>query len=814
MYFDKTRKTWTLQAGALDGLGDEPEHPVAVQLVDPADTYWVLARGCTDWIGLWASTVTLDEVFGMQATALEQGGPWVALLGNLPTPPLRVWCADAGLREAWQSTPGSATVQLVSDKTDARYALLQEDGHQVLTRVLADGDLLAAPQPIGPPRPIDAAGPAAAVAAWLHRLLAVARYEAMLAARNRERFIEHGAVHLEAGAFLPRTRRPYRVQPGPDLTLQCGAASEGTAATREAEFNVRNHGSRVLHCVLLQFSSDCSVDVHEVGALEPGAALRTPRFAFAPRQNAQGRLVAATTRFKLLLTENPIPNPALLGQPGLNAKAWSPAARTRDATLVLPMPDTDWAAIDITVRALPPDPVVTATEDGVLAGGAVVVRRHPRVAATVRWAEVASDTRDAGEAAPFIAAFARAGLQPLTLQGEPGTRSAVAGNVLELSGMQTTEALRDAPLEIALQPGLADDECLLAFASDGTLALPAGRLQRLDDGSVVLRISELPDTAPGERSVSGALKLLFFKAVLRMRRVNRLSWLHFAPDHSWVRHTEGLAAQVAAARRVVLLVHGIIGDTEGIADHARSLGLDSRFDLVLAYDYENLHTPVEETARQLKAALAEVGLQAGAPQKLTVLAHSMGGLVSRWFIEREGGHALVEHLVMCGTPNQGSPFSDDEAIARWVQGLLALAANRQPAALPDVGTLAWVLSRPVAALTVVPTLARMHMASDLIAALNASPDPGVRYSIVAGDAAAALEPGEEGVHDLVARLARKGGFVGLYQAEAHDVAVAVDSITNVGAARARPPAVQRVTCHHLNYFASGPGRRALHGIDW
>ena len=34
----------------------------------------------------------------------------------------------------------------------------------------------------------------------------------------------------------------------------------------------------------------------------------------------------------------------------------------------------------------------------------------------------------------------------------------------------------------------------------------------------------------------------------------------------------------------------------------------------------------------------------------------MGGLVSRWFIEREGGNALVDHLVMCGTPNNGSPF--------------------------------------------------------------------------------------------------------------------------------------------------------------
>ena len=34
----------------------------------------------------------------------------------------------------------------------------------------------------------------------------------------------------------------------------------------------------------------------------------------------------------------------------------------------------------------------------------------------------------------------------------------------------------------------------------------------------------------------------------------------------------------------------------------------------------------------------------------------MGGLVARWFIEQEGGNRVVDHLVMCGTPNVGSPF--------------------------------------------------------------------------------------------------------------------------------------------------------------
>jgi triacylglycerol esterase/lipase EstA (alpha/beta hydrolase family) len=35
----------------------------------------------------------------------------------------------------------------------------------------------------------------------------------------------------------------------------------------------------------------------------------------------------------------------------------------------------------------------------------------------------------------------------------------------------------------------------------------------------------------------------------------------------------------------------------------------------------------------------------------------MGGLISRWFIEREGGNQIVNHLIMLGTPNGGSPWA-------------------------------------------------------------------------------------------------------------------------------------------------------------
>ena len=42
--------------------------------------------------------------------------------------------------------------------------------------------------------------------------------------------------------------------------------------------------------------------------------------------------------------------------------------------------------------------------------------------------------------------------------------------------------------------------------------------------------------------------------------------------------------------------------------------------------------------------------------KLNLLAHSMGGLISRWYIEQLGGNANVHKLIMMGTPNHGSRY--------------------------------------------------------------------------------------------------------------------------------------------------------------
>jgi pimeloyl-ACP methyl ester carboxylesterase len=243
----------------------------------------------------------------------------------------------------------------------------------------------------------------------------------------------------------------------------------------------------------------------------------------------------------------------------------------------------------------------------------------------------------------------------------------------------------------------------------------------------------------------------------------------------------------------------------------RTCGVDSRFDLVLTYDYENLSTPIADTSRALKAQLAAAGLHEGDGRRLTVLAHSMGGLVSRWFIEREGGKAVVDHLVMCGTPNSGSPLGRIDAARKVLNVLMTVALNYLPGAVPFAGTVVMLLNRSK---KLTPTLEQMNPSSEFIATLNSSEDPGIPYTVLAGDVDEYRDPGDP----LFGRLLTKAGqgFVAsaLFSQQAHDIAVGVESILSVPDKRRVSASRTNVACHHLNYFVSEPGQTALRAVHW
>jgi hypothetical protein len=278
--------------------------------------------------------------------------------------------------------------------------------------------------------------------------------------------------------------------------------------------------------------------------------------------------------------------------------------------------------------------------------------------------------------------------------------------------------------------------------------------------------------------------------------VHYLRWV----DYSGItpeRRSEGLKQQVGKAENILLLLHGIIGDTLGQCDFARSVvkteqDPDKPFDLVLAFDYENLNTPIEVTAGRLEKLLREeAGISATSGRKITILAHSMGGLVSRYFIQNLGGEQVVKHLVMAGTPNAGSHISKITTYRDYAIPLLTLLVNL-PWGLPAAATVLGILQNSKD-LTV--TLAQMDWDSDdWLKNLSKGSLHGVHCDIVAGhlDKYLAQNADKRKLMDKVYKL---GGKL-LYGEEPNDLAVSVESIKSVEGATS----VAEVACYHMCYF--------------
>jgi pimeloyl-ACP methyl ester carboxylesterase len=282
-------------------------------------------------------------------------------------------------------------------------------------------------------------------------------------------------------------------------------------------------------------------------------------------------------------------------------------------------------------------------------------------------------------------------------------------------------------------------------------------------------------------------------------------------------------ARVAAASRILLYVHGITGDTRMLASSAKTgwLGiappppaLADRYDLILTFDYESINTTIEQTARDLKQRLESAGLSAGHGKTLDVVAHSMGGLVARWFIEREGGNRVVESLVLVGTPSAGSPWP---TVQDWAFAMLAIGLN-------GLSTVAWpvkVIGALVSATEAIDvSLDQMRPNSDFLKTLASSVDPGVPYTILAGDTSiipSAQTPAAGENESRLARLWAKirktnwlhaGADLAFFN-QPNDMAVSVASIRSVPDERTPRPVKVEVASDHVSYFSVEAGLQAL-----
>jgi pSer/pThr/pTyr-binding forkhead associated (FHA) protein len=118
----------------------------------------------------------------------------------------------------------------------------------------------------------------------------------------------------------------------------------------------------------------------------------------------------------------------------------------------------------------------------------------------------------------------------------------------------------------------------------------------------------------------------------------------------------------------VVLVPGLVklDRYKRVADYlVEELGYERGKDVLeFAYDWRQ---DVRDSAKRLAQAIDDWPVT----PPVTIVAHSMGCLVSRWYVERLGGAAKVGRLVLVGGPHQGAP----RAITGLVGGAKTLLAR-------------------------------------------------------------------------------------------------------------------------------------------
>jgi hypothetical protein len=787
-YFADDR--WQVDCGAIHGLSTDPAQPVAFALT-PEDA--------PDAAPLTATTAAV----GAQKSDLAAGFTgdrahrFTAHLTSLPAPPLLIgFSGSDAQRAALQSALDADDLTPVT-LTDAALT----DGYAL--RPDGDGLLLANASRGGAVRrvPIATSGSdwtANAVLLLRH----VAQWERSLALANPRPKLDPALVdfvfaeHLDDGG--------EHVHHGPAFTLDYRAV-DGEWRDVFGTLKLRNRTGQRLHFLLVHFSGDFGIQIvatDEVIAIDEWMTLTVGIGANASEVyfGIDGRADQSVECLKLIVSTERVDDWLLGLDPLSDTRSFGSAAKapSRAAKPV----ENGWFVHDMrvtVVRRLDQ----TGPADTIFAGGQIRIKGHPGVTANLALSAAKSMARDVGSDAAFVAAMERNGI---TLVNVAGTRDA-AQSILELTDIAHASMLAQTPLEIELAVPLAPGESLVPLVYDGQHVLLAGDSWLDDAGTTHVSIDRLPDIAIDRRSIGGALKMYLFKSYFGGGNVNRLRRVSFdaagAPSYD-----DALPAHVAAAQSVLLVIHGIIGDTTSMLAGVAACDLHRQFDLVLAYDYENLSTPIEETARLLRDQLGFVGLRGDDGKALTILAHSMGGLVSRWFIEGEGGADTVDHLVMCGTPNGGSPFGRVDGARQILTLLATVSANYLPMV---AGPALMLLSRSK---NLTPTLEQMNPTSPFITALNARPDPQVRYTILAGDIDSYREPADAFFEDLLAKAGRSFVMDALFANKANDIAVGVDSILGLSAARPTVPVRHDVACHHLNYFTSAPGQAALRSVAW
>ncbi|WP_336515032.1 caspase family protein [Pollutibacter soli] len=335
------------------------------------------------------------------------------------------------------------------------------------------------------------------------------------------------------------------------------------------------------------------------------------------------------------------------------------------------------------------------------------------------------------------------------------------------------------------------------------------------DDTGTIHIQELPPPTPGRisdttlplnRSLGGSIKMFFKKIFRRNERLNTLVLYSFATDGSWKKESEepskmNTILKERTAAKAALLIHGLTGDTKHIVASLKDMkDLNSKLDYVLTYDYENLSTPVTDVAASLGKDLVTAGFGKDSSPSLIIIAHSQGGMVARWLVEKENGNQYVKRLILVGVASAGSELAK---LGSGLLGLITHALNGPPVVKLVITGLSFVLKK----LKLDPgrTLKDTEPNSDFITKLRTNfMADGVEYSLIGGDISLLNDyTGDDPFFQRLKKMLLKEivfpGIIGLvYHGKKTDIAVTLESMQAINGYDKTKLII--VPSNHLSYF--------------
>lgn len=130
----------------------------------------------------------------------------------------------------------------------------------------------------------------------------------------------------------------------------------------------------------------------------------------------------------------------------------------------------------------------------------------------------------------------------------------------------------------------------------------------------------------------------------------------------------------------VIIVHGTFGDRKHLLDDLSSAMVDAGF-CVFSLDYGNRGTAdIASSARVLRSFTEKVLSRTGA-DKVSMVGHSQGGMMPRYYIKFLGGASVVNDLVGLSPSNHGTVIVGDPSnpLTGPAVDLLCRACNQQAA---------------------------------------------------------------------------------------------------------------------------------------